>query len=217
MSDGPSMTFVVAALNEERHIAQCLDSLLGQDYPPDLIRVHVVDGGSTDRTQEIVRGYQTRDERVRLLANPRRIAAAAFNIGIEAAETDFVSITSAHAEMDADFLTSAIRAFRGSEADLVGGTYVPVPSDDGPIAQAIALATSSPFGVGGSRHHYSDRPGWIDTAYPSAYRRGLVEWTGYFDESLVRNQDDDFHFRAERSGSRMWYDPRLRALCVNLG
>lgn len=206
-----SITFIVATLDEERFIGPCLDSLLAQDYPADKIRVIVVDGGSVDRTRQIVEGYQARDPRVSLLHNPRKIAAAAFNLALSAMTTDVGSITSAHAETDPSFARSADRAFRESGADLVGGRCVAVVADATPTAEAIVLATSSPLGVGGSRHHYSEEPGWVDTAYPSAYRRSLVERIGLFDEELVRNQDDDYHLRAALSGSRMWFDPRLRA------
>jgi cellulose synthase/poly-beta-1,6-N-acetylglucosamine synthase-like glycosyltransferase len=52
----PAVSFVIAAYNEEAVIAQKLDNTLALDYPADLLEIIVVSDGSTDRTDEIVRG-----------------------------------------------------------------------------------------------------------------------------------------------------------------
>lgn len=207
----PSIGFVVATLNEEDHVAACLASLLAQDYPPDLIQVAVVDGGSTDRTRAVVEAIAAEDARVELLENPRRIAAAAFNIGIGATTADIVSLVSAHSALDLGYARTLAAAFEHSGATLVGGRMVAEPTGADPTADAIRRATSSPFGLGNATFHFGEDAGWVDTAFPGAYRRSLLEELGGFDEALVRNQDDDLHFRAAQRGHRMWFDPALRS------
>src|SRR5919108_325016 len=51
----PTVDVVVSTYNEERYIERCLDHVIGQDYPPELVRIWLVDGGSSDRTVEILR------------------------------------------------------------------------------------------------------------------------------------------------------------------
>jgi cellulose synthase/poly-beta-1,6-N-acetylglucosamine synthase-like glycosyltransferase len=51
----PSVSFIIAAYNEEAAIAAKLDNTLALDYPRDRLEVIVVSDGSTDRTDEIVR------------------------------------------------------------------------------------------------------------------------------------------------------------------
>ncbi len=54
----PLVSILVPAKNEEKNIANCLDSLLGQDYPSDKYEIIVINDRSTDKTSDIVDGYQ---------------------------------------------------------------------------------------------------------------------------------------------------------------
>jgi succinoglycan biosynthesis protein ExoA len=211
-TDKPTIAFIVATLNEERAIEPCIRSLLDQRYPADLIEVVVVDGGSTDRTRQVVTALSAIDPRVRLLHNPGRIAASAFNIGVAATTGRLVSLVGAHGISHPDYAMMLADAFANSGAELVGGrSEAEAEPGATPMARAIVRAVSSPLGVGGARYRYSTTPGWVDTAYPGAYRRELFTRIGGFDESLVRNQDDELHHRARMAGHPMWFDPRLRS------
>jgi len=211
VSTQPTIAFVVATLNEERTIEACIHSLLNQHYPADRIEVAVVDGGSTDRTCALVSALAAVDPRVRLLHNPGRIAASAFNIGVAATTGELISLVSAHSVAQPDYAAVLTEAFASSGATLVGGRMEAAAEDGAaPIAEAIVRATSSPLGLGPARFHYSTRPGWVDTAFPGAYRRELFALIGGFDESLVRNQDDDLHLRARLADHPMGFEPRLR-------
>jgi succinoglycan biosynthesis protein ExoA len=75
----------------------------------------------------------------------------------------------------------------------------------------VALATSTPFGVGGARFHYSDEEEWVDTVYMGAWPRQVFEKTGLFDEELVRNQDDEFNYRLRQQGGRILLSPAIRS------
>ena len=213
--DQPTISFVVATLNEEDMIEACLWSLLNQRYPADRIEVAVVDGGSTDRTREVIERMASGDPRIRLLHNPARIAPHAFNIGVAQTTGGLISLQSAHGTADPDYAAVLASAFRTSGAALVGGKNEAAAGvNASSMAAAIVRATSSPLGLGSARHHYSDKPGWVDTAL-GAYRRDLFGEIGGFDESLVRNQDDEFHLRARLAGYRMWFEPKLRDGILN--
>src|SRR3712207_1251313 len=56
------VSVIVPARNEERYIARCLDSLLGQDYPS--FEIIAINDSSTDRTGEIMKTYAAKDSRV---------------------------------------------------------------------------------------------------------------------------------------------------------
>ena len=53
----PQISVIVVTKNEEKNISTCLESLLAQDCPKDRYEIIVVDGASTDKTQDICRRY----------------------------------------------------------------------------------------------------------------------------------------------------------------
>jgi cellulose synthase/poly-beta-1,6-N-acetylglucosamine synthase-like glycosyltransferase len=92
----PSVTFIIAAYNEEKVIAEKIENTLSLDYPADRVEVLVVSNGSVDRTNEIVTNWN--DPRVRLLALPQPGKMQALNEGVLAANGDILVFS------DADFL-----------------------------------------------------------------------------------------------------------------
>ena len=82
---------------------------------------------------------------------------------------------------------------------------------DSYLSSAIALATSSPFGVGDSYFHYSEEERYVDTVYLGVYPRFVFEKIGLFDENLVRNQDDEFNYRLRERGGTIFMTPKIRS------
>ena len=99
---------------------------------------------------------------------------------------------------------------RETGADSVGGPWV-ARSSNGIVSEAIAAAFHSPFCCGGGKAHDAEYEGEIDTVYLGCWRRDAFEKAGLFDPGLVRNQDDEFHFRLRRKGGRVWQSPRIRS------
>lgn len=73
------LSVICPIYNEEKYIAQFLDSLLQQDYPKDDLEILLVDGMSKDRTREIVAGYTAKYSFIRLIDNPDKIVPYAMN------------------------------------------------------------------------------------------------------------------------------------------
>ena len=83
-----------------------------------------------------------------------------------------------------------------------------------PTARAIALATSTPFGVGGARFHYTDHEERVDTVYMGLCRREVYERFG-FDEEMVRDQDDELSYRILDAGGVIVCNPAIRSRYFN--
>ena len=205
----PMVSVIVAMRNEEGFIERCLDSVAEQDYPPEQLEVLVIDGRSTDRSREIVSAKEETMPSLRLLDNEKRISPVAFNIGIREARGEVVTIISAHCYLAPNYVSSCVEYLQKTGADCVGGPIETIGEND--TARAIALAMSSPFGVGDALFRYSEREQYVDTLAFGAYRRDVFDRVGLFDEELVGSEDDEFNYRLRSQGGKLFLTPAIRS------
>lgn len=215
----PFVSIILPIRNEARYIGRCLDAVMGQEYDPARIEILVADGMSDDGTRAIVRERleraSARGSRTQLIDNPQRIVPTGLNRGLAAAQGDVIIRVDGHCVIAPDYVRRCMQDLDAVEADCVGGAIETVGETT--TARAIALAQSSPFGVGGARFRYTDKPGYVDTLAFGAYRRTVFDRIGLFDEELVRNQDDEFNFRLTRAGGKIWLDPQIKSVYFSRG
>lgn len=203
----PTVSVIIPVLNEERYIEDCLRCVLDQDYPGDRVEIIVVDGASTDRTREIVQRLAAADGRIRLLSNPKRRTPFAMNIGLAAATGEVVVRIDGHSVIGVDHLRKSVDYLFSSGADHIGGVMRATGRTY--LQRAIALAMSSPFGVGTARFRYTRREHDIDTVPFGAFRRETLLRLGGFDERFVIGQDSEFDHRLILSGGRVRVTPEI--------
>ena len=204
----PTVSVVIAARNEARHIGACLEAIAGQTYPSNLLEIIVADGSSTDGTREIVLAFSEGDPRVRLIDNPARVTPVGLNAAIAASSGDIIVWMSGHAVATQEHVAACVAGLLRTNAWAIGGAIR--RTWDTPRQEANGLATSSPFGVGDAIHNYAEESRWVETAFPGAWPRWVFERVGLFDPELHRNQDDELSYRIRQAGGRIWYDPAIR-------
>jgi succinoglycan biosynthesis protein ExoA len=199
---GPLVSVIMPIRNESDSIEQSLGSVLRQDYPSDRIEILVADGMSTDGTRDILKKLSAGDARIRVIDNPKGIAATGLNVALRAAAGDIIIRIDGHCEIAPDYVTRCVRRLTAGDAEGVGGPIATV--GETPLARAIAAAMSSRFGVGDSAFRTRRGLGFfVDTIPFPAYTREVIERAGPYDEELVRNQDDEYNYRLRESGARL--------------
>ncbi len=207
-----TVSIIIPARNEEKFISQCLDSLLVNDYPKNLLEIFVVDGMSEDRTKEIVFSYTEKYPFLHLLKNPKQITPVALNIGVKAAKGDLIMRVDAHATYAPDYISKCVRYLEQYQADNVGGVIQTVPANNSTQALAISLCLSHPLGAGNSRFRTgTDEPVWSDTVFGGCYKREVFENIGLFNEHLARSQDMEFNQRLTKAGGKILCVPDISA------
>jgi hypothetical protein len=148
---------------------------------------------------------------VALVENPERIMPTGTNAAIRRATGDVIVLLGGHAQLPAGYLRTCVTTLLETDADCVGGSLVSM--GEGPIGQAIALAMSSPFGIGNSgfRTAAAGGPVEVDTVPFGAYRKSVFRRIGLFNPNMVRHQDYEFNYRLRQSGGRMLLLPGMRA------
>jgi len=212
----PFVSIIVPIRNEADFIERAIRSVLDNDYPAERMEILVVDGMSDDGTREIVARLSKADSRVMMLDNPKRIAPAAMNIGLKAARGDLFIRVDGHVEITTDFIAKSIRCLHEHPEAWVAGGYIKTVADSY-TGQAIASAMRSPIGVGNSRFRLGDYEGWVDTLAFGTHYRWIVDKIGYFDEELVRNQDDEFNLRIILAGGKIWMSKAIQSTYFSRG
>lgn len=207
MSDQPLVSLLVAMRNEAAYIEECIHSILNQDYPQESIEVFILDGQSDDDSKKIVERMISNRENYHLVENIKRIQSAAWNLGIQLSHGDVISIVSGHSRLSLDYVSKATETLLRTKADIVGGTVRATSSSH--MGEAIALAMSVPFGVGGATFRYTEKEQETDTVFMGFCWRSTYKKIGGFDEELVRNQDDEFSNRLRKVGGRIICNPKI--------
>jgi succinoglycan biosynthesis protein ExoA len=212
MNESPAIfkrvSILIPTYNEEHYIANCLDSILMNDYPHDFLEILVIDGKSTDGTKEIVQRYIERHHFVRLLENPKRIQAAALNIGIREATGEIIICMSAHAVYAPDYIRQCVTLLQETGAANVGGLMSAVGQDY--LSNSIAIALSLPFGVGDARYRYSNKEEWVDTVFGGCWHKKTLEALGGFNEEWIVNEDYELNYRLRQMGGKILFSPKIR-------
>ena len=204
------VSVVLPIRNEARFIKACLERFLEQDYPRDRMEILVIDGSSDDETVAMVRDFQAQhpEANLRLFDNVKRIVPTALNIGIGAAKGNVIVRMDGHSFPAHDYVSKCVAALRQSGAANAGGVLELVGAT--PFGRAVALASGHPLGAGDARYRVGGVKGFVDTVAFGAFPRAVFEHVGLFDESLVRNQDDEMNMRLRAAGKRVFFDPSIR-------
>ncbi len=211
-TDYPTVSVLIPVLNEARYLAYCLDSVFAQNYPPGLIEVLVIDGGSTDGTREIVASYRHRHPNLRLLNNPSGRIATALNLGLQAASGEIIVRVDGHTVLAPDYIWRCVVALEEHGADAVGGPYTPV--GDSEWGEVIAAVMAHPFGGGPAAFRQARHRRWADTVYLGAWHKDTLLHVGGFNERLEANEDYELFYRLRRQGGRVLFDPDIRSWTV---
>lgn len=212
----PLVTVILPVRNEAAHLRRALASVFAQDYPPERLQVILADGLSTDATPQIAAEFQTAHPNLTLIQNPGRIVPTGLNLALRQAHGDVIIRVDGHCEIAPDYVTRCVDRLRKERVDGVGGALETV-GETYP-ARAIALAMSSPFGVGDAA--FRTRPGQttlVDSVPFPAYTRAIIEKAGLYDEELVRNQDDEYNYRLRRLGARILLAADVRSRYYSRG
>jgi glycosyltransferase involved in cell wall biosynthesis len=82
-----SISVILPTFNCSNFLNLCLDSIVSQEYPKDLIEILIIDGGSTDNTLEIAKIYTDK-----IFYNPLRTGEAGKAIGVKNAKNELIAL-----------------------------------------------------------------------------------------------------------------------------
>ncbi len=204
------VSLIAPCRNELAHLPAFFASVDAQELPPGwTMELVVADGGSDDGSRAALEARALLDARLAVVDNPRRIVSSGLNAALARARGAVLVRLDMHTRYAPDYVARCLEALAETGADNVGGPWH--AEGTAPMQRAIAAAFQSPWLAGGARSRRLDWSGWVDTVYLGAWPRATFERVGGFDESLVRNQDDEHNLRLVRAGGRVWQSAAIRS------
>ena len=130
----PGVSIVIAAHNEERHIAEKLENTLALEYPTGKLEVIVASDCSDDRTDAIVSSYAHRG--VSLVRVPERLGkSVAQNVAARSASGEILVFSDATTVYASDALRRIVRSFADPQVGCVAGQLIYVDSPASAVSQ----------------------------------------------------------------------------------
>jgi glycosyltransferase involved in cell wall biosynthesis len=204
------ISVIVPCRNERAVIDAFCASVLAQQLPPGWsMELLIADGISDDGTRAALTAWAARDARLRVIDNPGRIVSCGLNAALAAARGQVIARMDVHTEFAPDYLAECIAALARTGADNVGGPWV--ARGRSAWGRAIAAAFQSRWVAGGARSRDRAYEGPVDTVYLGCWPRAVFDRFGNFDETLVRNQDDEHNLRLRMKGARIWQSARIHS------
>ena len=199
----PFFSIAIPALNEESYIERALSSLLDQ-IGSNEAEILVLDGGSHDRTRDIVSRIAIDHPIVRLIDNPGRTQSAGCNLAAMLADprSRILIRADAHATYPRDFLEHTVQALLQT-----GATSVVVPMRTvgiKPLQRAIAATQNSRLGNGGSGHRRTGTSRFVDHGHHAAFDLAFFRFLGGYDPGFTHNEDGELDVRSLKAGGRIW-------------
>lgn len=201
MTENPNVSVIIPAYNEESLIANCLDSLLNQDYQKDLYEIIVVNDGSTDKTKNIVEKYTIKYSNLILINKSNGGKASAQNLGLKYAKGKYILITDSDAIVEKQWISKMVNDL--AKYDLVIGSYYSKENH-----KLLEKIQNSHYLI---KFKYGGLKGRPCIGVNNGFRKSVILRIGNFDESKT-SVTDDFIKRAEKIGLKIYFNPSIIVL-----
>ncbi len=206
-------SILIPTLNEEFYIKDCILSLVEKNDLINNCEILIIDGGSKDKTIEIIEYFRTKYKNIHLLHNSKKITPIALNIGINASKGKYIIRLDAHAVYCTKYIDKTIYHLDRSDSKVlnIGGYIITKSKKNNFLSDSISRVLSSVFGVGNSlfRTQKPTKPIYVDTVPFGGFKKEAFLKLGLFNESEPRNEDLEFNSRIRNAGYKIIMQPDL--------
>jgi cellulose synthase/poly-beta-1,6-N-acetylglucosamine synthase-like glycosyltransferase len=201
MSDiEPLVSIIIPTFNRSNKISRCFDSLFNQTYPKDRYEVIIINDGSKDNTEEVLKEYQKKAPCAFIWdTQENQGIAKATNSGISRSKGDFICFTGDDCIPENDWIAKLINGFNDdTRIGAVGGKVISYQTNT-PVQQFIEDA------------HVLDQEAFIKKntliTGSAAYRKQVLMDIKGFDNFLIACVDLDISIKTQILGYKLRYVP----------
>ncbi len=188
----PFVSILLATHNRRSWLEECLESLFNQDYPKEKYEIIVINDGSNDGTEKVLRTYEKKAPCKFIWHTQRNQGkAAALNTGLNnSIKGEIICFTDDDCVADKNWIKCMLNAFKDEKVGGVGGTILAYKPKN----------HVEKYGV------FFDQEGSVSLATGNAaYRSHVIKSVGGFDTQLIGLEDIDFGVRVRGKGYKLKY------------
>lgn len=185
---------VTTVLNEESSIGEFLDSLTRQSAKP--TEVIICDGGSSDRTQEIIKEFGKKFP-VKLVVKQGNRSVGR-NAAITKATADVIAVTDAGTTLGPNWFAEITKPFTDPHIAAVSGFFKAAPETFFELVSSTLML---------SDHDQIDPDTWLPSSRSVAFRKSVWEKVGGYPEAFDHNEDTPFDKAVLRAGYKFHFAP----------
>ncbi len=174
------ISVIMPSLNVAKYIKKCMDSVVNQTMKD--IEIIVVDAGSVDGTEEIIRSYAERDARVRFIHSDKKSYGYQVNVGLSMAAGEYVGIVETDDWIEPDTYEVLYQYARKYEADYVRGMSQLYKETDGGLSYGLCFSVFP-------QKLYEDNHGviWVNPQeQKDILRNDAFLWNGIYNRNFLR-------------------------------
>jgi glycosyltransferase involved in cell wall biosynthesis len=179
------VSIIIPALNAEKHLPSCLESIKALNFPEQDFEIILVDNGSTDRTREIAASYNAI-----IIENHTKNVSGLRNLGADKASGDILAFVDSDCIVSRNWLFEAARYFASMDVALWGAPPG-VPENSSWVQKTWFIVRK--------KEKQIQTVDWLESMNLFV-RKDLFKKIGGFDETLITCEDVDFSYRAEKFG-----------------
>ena len=210
----PPVSIIIPCFNEQATIRKLLEAIYAQTFPRADLEVVIADGMSTDGTRAEIEAFADShtDLHIVVIDNSERHIPAGLNCALKETRGEIIVRMDAHSMPYPNYIERSVACLEAGLGENVGGVWEIRPSAETWVAQSIAIAAAHPLGVGDALYRQARKSALVDTVPFGAFKRELLALVGFFDETLLTNEDYEFNARILKSGGKIWLDPSIRSV-----
>jgi cellulose synthase/poly-beta-1,6-N-acetylglucosamine synthase-like glycosyltransferase len=181
----PMVSIIVPVRNEEKVVSRLLQALLNLNYPESKFEVIVVNDGSSDRTSEICKSFESRFYLVRVFSRENSTTkAAALNFGVPFARGEIIATFDADSVPERDALLRAASYFRDPTVAAVQGRICSINAGENMLTRFLSFEGAVQYEVYlGGKDELGLFVGMAGTC--QFVRRSILEAIGGWDEGSL--------------------------------
>jgi cellulose synthase/poly-beta-1,6-N-acetylglucosamine synthase-like glycosyltransferase len=197
----PKVSIIVATLNNERTIDECLKAIFELNYPKNFLEIIVVDGCSKDATVKIAQKYP-----VKVISAPLN-APAAYNYAMKIVSNDVLGFIDADAKVEKEWLSKLVACLDDPQVAGVSGG-IETWNTENAWARSIGYDLKNRYA---RLKKYVVRVATMNLLL----KKSIIEEVGGFDENLPSQYDTDLGFRITSRGYKILFEPNAKCYHFN--